>query len=100
MCRMRLPMPCGGISASLWAADTGRYEVAARPARAFRCSRRVVMEAPWAHHLVGDLVEKAMRAFLFILALAAAPAVAQKPDDILSAVVAVQAKALPNARSS
>jgi serine protease Do len=39
-------------------------------------------------------------AFAFVLALAAAPAAAQKPDDLLSAVVAVQAKALPNARSS
>jgi serine protease Do len=39
-------------------------------------------------------------ALAFVLALAAAPAMAQKTDDLLSAVVAVQARAVPNARSS
>ena len=41
-----------------------------------------------------------MRKLVFILALVAAPAAAQKPDEILSAVVAVHAKSLPNARSA
>ena len=45
-------------------------------------------------------MEKAMRNLAFILAFVAASAAAQKPDEILSAVVAVHAKSLPNARSA
>ena len=39
-------------------------------------------------------------ALLLVLALAALPAAGQKPDEILSAVVAVHSKSLPNARSA
>src|ERR1700682_1695459 len=86
-------------------AANGRQEALARPSRPFRCSRRgmVVMFSPMAHHCVRR--EKPMRSFAWlaalIVALAGFRAAAQdKPDEILSAVVGVQARIQPHARSA